>query len=304
MKSMTDQNDILKSPMQERVLFLILVLISALLLKRLGVFTERDADPFVNYVIYFSLPALVFREIRGVPLSGETVGVVLIAWGVILGSLAVSWFLGRIIGMEEKTLRSFVLVSSFGNTAFLGYPFTYALFGEEGLRFAVLYDQIGSFLLVVSAGFALSTGRVSPREIITFPPFLALLAGLLLKDIKLPSLIDTFLDVVGDSLIPTVLFAIGLRFSVGHVRDSLGYTLLSLTLKMLVAPLLVLAGIKAFSLDSLGYRVALLETSMPPMVMAGILAMKYGLDERLALSSITLGILVSFLTVPLWVSLI
>ncbi len=40
------------------------------------------------------------------------------------------------------------------------------------------------------------------------------------------------------------------------------------------------------------------------MVMAGILAIKYGLDVPLAVSSITLGILVSFFTVPLIMSLL
>ncbi|MDQ7038787.1 MAG: AEC family transporter [Aquificota bacterium] len=290
--------------MQERVLFVALVLISAYLLRRSGVFGEKDADPFVRYVIYLSLPALVFREVRGVEIGGESLGVVAVAWAVILGSLAVSWCVGKLVRMEERTLRSFMLVSSFGNTAFLGYPFTYALFGEEGLKFAVLYDQIGSFLLVVSVGFLVATGRLSFREVLSFPPFLALALGVITKNLSVPSFLETFLNVVSWSLIPSVLFAIGLRISFRDIMGSLREAVLCLVIKMVLAPLVLLVVLKVLSLKTLGFKVALLETSMPPMVMAGILAMRYNLDDRVAVSSITLGLFLSFLTAPLWVSLL
>ncbi len=290
--------------MQERVLFVALILISAYLLKRAGIFSERDADPFVNYVIYLSLPALVFREVREVEIGGESIGVVAVAWAVILGSLVISWGVGKLVRMEERTLRSFMLVSSFGNTAFLGYPFTYALFGEEGLRFAVLYDQIGSFLLVVSVGFLVATGRLSFKEVLTFPPFLALVLGILSRNLSIPVFLDTFLKVVSWSLIPSVLFAIGLKISLRGIMGSLRDTALCLTIKMVLSPLLLLIVLKALSLKTLGFKVALLETSMPPMVMAGVLALRYNLDDRVAVSSITLGLLLSFLTVPFWVSLL
>ncbi len=290
--------------MQERVLPALLIFLSGFLLKRVGILKPKEAEPLVNYVLFFSLPILVFREVRKVQLSHETAGVVLVAWGTILGSLILSFLLGKALGMGERTLRSFLLVSSFGNTAFLGYPFTFALFGEEGLRFAVLYDQIGSFLLVVSVGFYLSRGSFSLKEVLTFPPFPALLLGLFLGDLKFPGFFEGFLKVVGDSLIPVVLFSMGLRFETSHIKGVAGYTLLSLFIKMVLSPLVLLLLLKLLSLDSTGYRVALLETSMPPMVMAGVLAIKYGLDERLALSSIALGVPLSFLTTPLWVSLL
>jgi auxin efflux carrier (AEC) len=290
--------------MQERVLFVALILICAYLLKRFRIFGEEDARGFINYVIYFSLPALVFKEVRGLEVSGETVGVVLTAWSVILMSLVLSWLVGKSLRMDPRTLRSFVLVSSFGNTAFLGYPFTYALFGEEGLGFAVLYDQMGSFLLVMSVGFLIAKGEFSVREVITFPPFLSLVLGVLMRGANLPPAIEVFLEVVGGSLIPAVLFALGLRFSPLNLLRSIKPVLLSLGIKMVLVPGVLLLVLKLASLKTLGYKVALLESSMPPMVMAGVLAVRYGLNEEVALSSITLGMILSFIIVPLWVSLL
>jgi len=290
--------------MPDRVLFVALIFLIAYILKLIGVFKEEDSKVFINYVIYFSLPALVLQKVREVPIGGKALSVVFGAWVVILLSLLLSFLVGKLFGMEGKTLRSFLLVSSFGNTAFVGYPFTFAFFGDEGLRYAVLYDQLGSFLLVVSVGFFIATGRFSLKEILAFPPFGALLLAFLLRSVELPSVFSSFLDVSGKSLIPVVLFAIGLKFSPSHVLGSIKGAALSILLKMLIVPSLVLITFKLFELSDLHYRVILLESSMPPMVMAGVLAIKYGLDEKLALSAITLGIAVSFFTVPLLISLL
>ena len=290
--------------MHERVLFVALIFLLAYTLKILRIFDERDSGTFINYVIYFSLPALVFHKIREVELTGEAVAVVGFAWGTIILSLLVSLLTGRLIGMKDRTLRTFLLVSSFGNTAFLGYPFTFALFGDGGLRYAVLYDQLGSFLLVVSLGFLIATGRFSVKEVVLFPPFGALLLGVLGRSLHIPQALEIFLDVSGKSLIPVVLFAIGLKFSLSHLFDSLRNSVLSVFLKMILIPALLLLLFKAMNLTGVSHRVILLESSMPPMVMAGVLAIKYGLDEKLAVSAITLVILVSFLTVPLLISLL
>ncbi len=290
--------------MFEKVLFIVLVVLSAYMLKRLRLFSEEDSKVLVNYVLYFSLPALVIQKVREVNLGSDALSVVVLAWGVIGVSLLVSYLAGKLLGLEEKSLKAFVLVSSFGNTAFMGYPFTFALFGDEGLGYAVLYDQLGSFLLVISVGFLIATGRFSVKEVVGFPPFLALLFAFATRDMPVPAFVQTFLEVAGSSLIPVVLFAVGLRFSPEGVFSSIKGAFASLLIKMLLVPLGLLFFLKAWGLATLPYKVVLLESAMPPMVMAGVLALKYELDHALAISSITLGMLLSFFSVPLMVSLL
>jgi len=241
-------------------------------------------------VIYFSLPVLAFREMRRLPLDPETFGVVFVAWTVILFSLGLSFLVGRLMGFGGGTLRSFLLVASFGNTAFLGYPFAYAFFGSEGLTYAVLYDQLGSFPLVVSLGFLIARGGFSLRDVFLFPPLPALVAGVLSRGFPLPGGVELFLDMVSASLVPVVLFAVGLRFEVSDLRGSLKGALSALAVKMAVSPFLALVLMEVLELKGVGYRVALLESAMPPMIMAGVLALRYRLDEGLALCAITLGI--------------
>jgi len=290
--------------MHERVLFIALIFSAAYALKAVGVFRREHSEILVDYVVYFCLPVLVFREMRRLEPDPEALGVVLTAWGTILTSLLISFLTGRFFSLKGGSMRAFLLVSSFGNTAFLGYPFAFAFFGSEGLTYAVLYDQLGSFLMVVSLGFLIASGKVSARQIFSFPPFPALLVGLASRGVPLPAGTDLFLDSVSASLVPVVLFAVGLRFEPRELGASLKHAFIALLIKMFLAPLGVLLLIKALELKGTGYSVALLETAMPPMVMAGILALKYNLDERLALSAITLGIPLSFLTVPAFLKLL
>ena len=290
--------------MYEKLLFVIITLSCAYVLKTVGVFRREHSEPLVSYVLYFSLPALVVQKIREVELGPDSAAVVFIAWVSVGLSMLVSFFVGRFFGFRGRSLRALLLVSSFGNTAFLGYPFTYALFGDEGLSHAVLYDQLGSFLLVVSLGFFVATGRFSLREIAFFPPFIALVVGMFSRSVDIPSGVGVFLEVSGKSLIPVVLFAIGLRLSLSDTFGSLRGSSLALVVKMVLVPLVLAKTLDLLGLDSLPYRVALLETCMPPMVMAGVLAIRYGLDEKLALSSIVLGTVLSFVTVPIIMGLL
>ncbi|NPA32609.1 MAG: AEC family transporter [Aquificae bacterium] len=282
---------------QSRVSFIVLIILSAYLLKRIGVFSDRDAKPFINFVIYFALPSTVLVNLRFVELGSEVFLVVLLAWFSVIFSLLCAFFLGRLSGLEGGSFRAFLLVSSFGNTAFLGYPFVYALEGKEGLAYAIIYDQLGSFLLVITLGLFIAVGRLELRSVITFPPFLALVLSLLLHGYRFPKFLEDFLLVVSSSLIPVILFSLGLRVDMSGLRVRRD-VVLALFVKMFLSPLAVLFLLKLLGLSGGVYRVVLIESAMPPMVFSGVLAVRYGLDEKLAFSAIVLGIPVSFLSVP------
>lgn len=289
--------------MPDKVLFIPLILFWAYLLKHSGVFREKDSDIFVNYVIYFALPALTFDLARNISISSKEAGVILVAWVSSGLGLAVSLILSMVMNMEPQTRRAFMLVSSFGNTAFLGYPFAWAYFGEGGFTYAVLYDQVGSFLAVITVGFVIATGRIDLREVITFPPLLSLIAGFIMRGEVLPKPIEELLDITGGSLIPAILFALGLKLSFSNLRGSALTGTVAIGIKMILVPMCIFGFLKFLGANGEPFKIALLQSSMPPMVTAGILAMKFGLDSSLALFAITGGMLASFVSVPLIMSL-
>ncbi len=285
--------------MIDKILFIPIIFFTAYLFKVFKIMKENDSNVFVNFVIYFALPAITFDLARDMTLGGKSAGVVLTAWSSIILGIAISWVVARAIGLSPSSARSFILVSSFGNTAFLGYPYALAYFGEQNFIYAVLYDQLGSFLMVITVGFILAVGKIELKEVLTFPPLIALVAGFVLKDQSFPQWLEKFLDISGSSLIPTVLFAMGLRFSFDDLRRAFLISAIVVSIKMVIVPLLTGGLLFATGLWGEPFRVALLQTSMPPMVMAGVLALKYNLDHKIAVSSIALGIILSFFTTTL-----
>ncbi len=273
-------------------------------LKKSRVFKREDAKVFIDYVVYVALPAVSFKSAHSLGLGKNTVTVVILSWTGISVCILISYILGRIIKLRSGDLKTFVLVSSFGNTAFLGYPYTLSFFGEEGLKYAVIYDSLGSFLLISTVGFLISKGNVAFKELFTFPPFLGLMLGFTLKGYTLEPFIVEFLNTIASSLSPVVLFALGLSLSLSGIRRYLKLSLAALFIKMILSVLITYSISKLLSVESPILEVSLLEAGMPSMMMAGILALKYGLNYELAFASIGFGILLSFFTVPVLLHLL
>ncbi len=281
-----------------------LVVAVAYLLKRLGILREEDSKVLVSYVINFALPLLAFKSMHEVGVGMHLLRVPLSAWIVILSCMALAFVVGKLLSMSQKDMRTFFLISSFGNTAFLGYPITYAYFGKEGLFYAIVYDSLGSFLLVSSVGVAVASSSLSLKPLVKFAPFWGLVLGLILSPYELPPAFEDFLGFVSLSVLPVILFSVGLNLSLGGIGQNLRLSSLALLIKMVLAPLIALSVGKALGLSGLERDVVVLESSMPTMIMASIIAMRYGLNHHLAFASAGLGMLLSFLWSPLIIKLL
>lgn len=72
---------------------------------------------------------------------------------------------------------------------------------------------------------------------------------------------------------------------------------------MLIVPIIILFTFKYFyGVDETWVKVTLIEVAMPPMTMAAVLAIKGGLDEKIAINSLVLGVIVSLFTITLFTS--
>ncbi len=273
----------------------------AYLLKRLGIFSEDHSRVLVNYVLYFALPLLSFKTAHHLGLSKEVLLVGSGAWFVIALCLLASYLIGRLIKLDASNLRTLMMVSAFGNTAFLGYPYSFSYLGDEGLRYAVIYDSVGSFLAVSSVGFLIVSGRVDIKSIVLFPPFLGLMSGFMLRGYELPQVLWKFVDFSVASLLPVVLFSLGLSLEFSRMGKDIRLLAAAVGIKMFLSPLFALLVLRAFPLSETAYKVSVLESAMPTMITASVLVLRYGLNHNLAFASAGLGIVLSFLSVPLWV---
>ena len=260
------------------------------------------------WVLYVALPAIVLELIPTLHLQPSLWFPVAACWLLFFGAWGLFAAVGRWRGWSRARIGTLVLVCGLGNTSFMGYPLVKALHGSEGLKLAVVADQLGAFPLLASAAVVVASlyaGREARahhvlRRIFTFPAFLALLLGLAVGRLGgWPHAVDAVLAPIGATLTPLALFSVGLQFHLGGVRGQSGVIAGGLGWKLLVGPALCWMLGAALGVHGLVLTVGVLEAAMAPMVSAAILVEQYGLDTDLANSVLGIGILLSLLTVPL-----
>lgn len=262
-------------------------------------------------VIRVSLPALVLAVIAELQLDASLLVPVAAAWGSLVVVAAAVWLLARAADLDRRTTATLLMVVPLSNSSFLGFPAVEALLGADHLPAAVVYDQLGMFLALATyaAVVAARMGQGPPpsvgatlRRVATFPPFVALVAGLAANLAGgLPAVVDDLAGTVGATVTPLAMLAVGLRLQLRGSDWRPGLLASALTLRMIVAPALV-AGVAVVvgGTGTVVWDTSVLETAMPPMVTAAVLAADAGLDEQLASRLVGVGVLVAMATLPLW----
>ncbi|SFW62749.1 AEC family transporter [Luteibacter sp. UNCMF366Tsu5.1] len=280
----------------------------------LGILSRRYASlpegivPGINWwVLNIALPALVLALVPHVTVDARLWFPVAAMHLTFFGAWALFATLGQWLGWSRHRVGCLTLVCGLGNTSFIGYPMMEALHGKPGLSLAVIADQLGCFPLLAAAGIVVASmysGRSAnaatiARRVLTFPAFLALLAGAMVGLFGgWPESVEKLLMQIGQTLTPLALFSVGLQFRLHLRREQVGALAAGLGWKLLLAPLAVLGLGLAAGVGGLPLTVGVLQAAMAPMISAAILADQYGLEPRLANTVLGAGILVSLVTIP------
>lgn len=266
------------------------------------------------WLLRVAFPALVLEQIPRLQWDSRLLFAAATPWIVILGAATLIPLVGRRLGWSRASIGALVLTCGLGNTAFIGLPMIQALAGPQALGPALLSDQLGSFLALSTIGVILAGlyagDRIEPRELLRrlmrFPPFIALALALLVRLLfgGWPEPVSFVLHRLGDTLTPLALFSVGLVFRFGALRGRAQLVAVGLAWKLVLAPLAAVALALLAGVGGLPMTVGVLQAAQGPMITAGILAQEHRLDPELVTLTVGLGILLSFVTAPLWFLLI
>ena len=291
------------------LLLLVVCFLAGGLLRGFGKLPQTTPSVLNGFIIHVSLPAITLLYIHDLSVSADVLYMAAMPW-LHFGIGAVFFLLlGRFLKLPRATVGALVLTGSMGNTSFLGLPMIEAFYGKEGLASGIIVDQLGSFMVLSTLGITVagiySDGKPSAGEvfkrIVFFPPFIALVIAVLLMPVEYPAWFSAVLRRLGDTLAPLALFSVGYQLNPVHFRGNVLSLSLGLGFKLLLAPLLLyLLYIHFLGLGGLPIKVTLFEAAMPPMITAGIIATEHGLNPPLANLMVAVGVILSFLTLPLW----
>jgi predicted permease len=278
------------------------------------------AIPGLNaFVLYFALPAMLFRFGAETPVFDLLNPAVLAVWlvcALLVVFVVIAFSLGR-VNLKDAAFGA--LVAAFPNTGFMGVPLLVALLGPAAagpVIAIVLADLFVTTSLCIalaqahdaSGGGTRAAARRALRGTLANPLPWAIAAGALFSvaGLALPGPLAEVVRLLADAATPVALFTIGaVLWRAGqhaHTRTPLALYLPVAAVKLLLHPLLVLAvGAAAIQLgaplSAFQLMVLTLAAALPSASNVSLLAERYGADNgrvaRIILAS-TAAAFVSF----------
>lgn len=292
----------------ENLLYLVILLALGNISCRVPAFPENTSKVLNQFVIYISFPATVLLKINGIDIRTDLLVLALVPWGLIILSIIAVRIISRVLHWDRKLTGAVMLSVALGNTSFFGFPAVAAFFGEQHLGYAIIYDQLGSFLALATFGTIVvsiygASQKISAKivllKILGFPPFIALIAGLLLMKVSFPETIVGMLEGLSATLIPLVTFSVGTQLKFKQPLSNIKPITIIIFLKMIISPMIAFFVLIFLGIKGPVFNISVFEAGMPSMVMAGILAATGNLKSDVANAAIGYGIIFSFITLPI-----
>lgn len=289
-------------------LVLIYLAIGALL-RRTALMPDNSARVLNAYVLYVAFPALILKSLPGLSFSFDLLIPAFTPWILLAFSVVLVLQLSKLLDWSREQTGALLILVPLGNTSFLGYPLVEAFFGAGAIPYALVYDQMGSFLAltiyatIVAAIYSPAVSKPGAatvlRKIITFPSFIALIIGLLLFNVEKPALAVSAIDNIAATLVPVVMVAVGLQLSFRFDTHEVSPLLSALGIKLLLLPALAWLIWSVAGRGGPAVDISIFQAAMPSMISAGAVASMAGLSPRLVSGVTGLGILCSLVTLPL-----
>ena len=242
------------------------------------------------------LPALVFTVMSSQDFDlTRYPGLAIAAAAVFFGSGLIAWPIANFLKYD---VRTFVPPMMFNNCGNLGLPLALLAVGDSGLAPAIVL-LIVTNLLYFSFGIYIVDQQVHWRSVLLSPPILASVAGLVVSlwGVPVPTMIATPIAMLGDALIPVMLFALGIRL-VDVNLDDWKIGLIAAVLCPLTALVVALGIQPLLQLPDDQFRQLLLYCALPPAVLVYLVAEQYQQEPQKVAAIVGFGNIAAIIIVP------
>lgn len=255
----------------------------------MAVFNRIALDVLAPLLVYSALAAKDFR-------LGEHTALLIGGAVLILGSGLLAWPLARAFGAQPRSLVPVVMFNNCGN---MGLPLALLAFGSEQFGAAVALFSVSN-LLHFSLGARITSAAARSRDLLTSPLMIATLLGFAsaMTELRPPEVLLSGMKLLGDALLPMMLFALGVRLT-ALTRAGLALGFLGAFARPLIGLAIGIPLAWALGLEGAARGQLLLFAALPPAVIQFMLAERYQQEPDKVGAMIMLGNALALLFVPL-----
>jgi malate permease and related proteins len=255
----------------------------------MSAFNRIALDVLAPLLVYSALAAKDFQIAQHWSLLiGGTV--------LILGSGLLALPLAKFTGAQPRTLVPVVMFNNCGN---MGLPLALLAFGSEHFGAAVALFSVSN-LLHFSLGARITSHSARSRDLLLSPLMIATLLGFAsaFTEVRPPEVLMSGMKLLGDALLPMMLFALGTRLT-ALTRSGLALGMLGALARPLIGLAIGIPLAWALGLEGAARGQLLLFATLPPAVIQFMLAERYDQEPDKVGAMIMLGNALAVVFVPI-----
>lgn len=299
------------------IIILVLIIVGYVLAVR-GWFPGSTGKLIAKLVTQIGLPCYMIDTITSRFTAHQLIGIIPDLVFPIISMLIlmiVALFFARLFKVSPRHRGLFSSMFFNSNTVFVGLPINQALFGSKSIPFVLIYYManttifwtIGTYFIqrdgMQDAKFNL---KITIKKVFS-PPLLGFIVGVLLVllKIKLPLFVIKDLSYLGNLTTPLSMIFIGICvYNAGLKQLSLKKdNLLILLGRFVLAPLLMTLLVASANFPTLMKQVFILQSAMPVMTNAPVVARLYNADADYASVMVTETTFLALIVVPILMAL-
>lgn len=261
-----------------------------------GRFKQPDMTQVNRLSMELFVPALVFSSLASKSFDLSLYAdLALAGTAVIIGSGILAWPFVRLLKVDYKT---FIPPMMFNNSGNMGLPLALLAFGEEAVPIAVVLFII-EMVLHFTIGIYMLDHRINLSKLLRMPMIMATILGLLVGsfDVSIWQPFMVMVEMLGDVLIPLLLFSLGVRLTEISYKDwHLGVA------GAIISPATGLAIVWMLSfvleLPPLQQSLLIIFGALPPAVLNFLVSEQYNQEPEKVASIVMLANLGSLIVMP------
>lgn len=287
------------------------------ILGKIKVIATEGVEAFSKFIVKVALPAMIISGMM-IPLSAEKVRMTYYMLLLSVPAYTLAYIIAILFSkslikdISQRGVYQFGLV--FSNVGFMGYPVLQAMFGDEAIFFAAIYNITFNILLYTLGIKLMKTGNNEGRtidwKVFINPGVGASVIGLILfaTGLRFPSFITGAVHSIGSLCTPLSMLTIGAMLSTlpfGSMFSNMKVYQLAFS-RLILLPILTLVLFKyIFRIQDMWLiGVPVVVAGMPVASNAAMMAREYNNNADLASQIILISTLFSAITIPIIMYLI
>jgi len=294
-----------------QIVLMFCLMLVGVLINKLEFMHSQTSSDLTNVLLYIVSPCLIINAFEQ-PYSGSRIKQFLLAVAGVFLLYIVEIIVAKLVfgRMKNQNLRRIAQYGSiYSNAGFMGIPLISALFGSEGVFFAVV--SLAAFnIFSWTQGVSLfndekngSAEKTDWRQVLLNPNIIAIFLGILIFvfSVKIPSIPNQVIKYVGSINTPLSMIVIGnslanIKFSRDMLNKEIGLTIL---LRNLLFPIIGIVLLKVLGVTGIAFYTTIVMAACPVAGLVVLFTLQADGDTAPAISLMSLSTILSLITIPM-----